>query len=52
MFTAAQTILRVWKRTVAPDVKKWLEMMSEVAPYERMLARINNEVECLGMYFL
>lgn len=45
MVTAARTILRVWKSTVAPDVKKWIEMMSEVASYERMLARINNEEE-------
>ena len=45
MVTAARTILRVWRSTVAPDVKKWMEMMSEVASYEHMLARINNEEE-------
>ena len=45
MVTAARTILREWKSTVAPDVKKWMEMMSEVASYEHMLAKINNEEE-------
>lgn len=45
MVTAARTILRLWKSTEAPDVKKWMEMMSEVASYEHMLAKINNEEE-------
>lgn len=43
---------RVWNSIVAPDVKKWLEIMSEIASYTCMLARINNEEEPgIGTYF-
>lgn len=41
--TAARVILRLWKSTSPPDLKKWMESMLEIVSYEQMLARINNE---------
>ena len=38
--TAAWIILRLWKSTPPPDIKKWMEFMLEIVSYEAM---VNNE---------
>ena len=47
--TATRTIVRVWKSISSPDVKKWMESMVEIVSYERMLARINDDLDNFDM---
>lgn len=36
--TAARVILRLWKSTSSPDIKKWMDCMLEIVSYVHILA--------------
>ncbi len=41
--TAAEVILRKWKSTSAPCYKDWIELMTNTATYELMLAKVRDK---------
>lgn len=42
--TAAKVILRKWKSTSAPCYKDWMELMTNTASYELMLAKVRDKM--------
>lgn len=39
---AARIILRKWKSPHRPEIKEWLQLMSETAAFELMIGRVQN----------
>ena len=43
LITASRIILKHWKSTMLPELKEWLNLMTETASYENMLAGMSGQ---------